>query len=196
MIAVGGSIPVAVATNVTTGDSGTSFAAVADGVVVIPAASYDYALDDRHYIGVEVSLLNSVTAEGSSGGAFGLFVNPRWEMGVTDHISVGVDLNLGYFTDGDTGVPFIGPSFGGRFYIPTGFGGFVVSQNISTAFITLALPGSVAYDFPIPLGETSKLHIFPEFRWDPTFIFVEVSDNAVGGIVSLFSAGLTLMFEI
>ena len=52
-------------------------------------------------------------------------------------------------------------------------------------------PGSIAYDIPIPLGGP-KLHIFPEFKWDPSFIIV----GEIKGFFALFSAGLAFMVEI
>mgnify|MGYP001796498076 FL=1 len=55
-----------------------------------------------------------------------------------------------------------------RLYFPTGFGGFVLSQQMGTGIATFYAPGSVAYDIPIVINERFTLHIFPEFRWDPT----------------------------
>jgi len=174
----------------------------AEEVFVIPGASYDYALGDRHYIGFDVSFLHPglSTAGGDSDG-FGVFVNPRWEYGLNETFSLTVDGNLGYIASGDGGAPFIAPTFGMRAYIPTGFGGAIISQQLGTAFITLALPGSLAYDLPIELGEDTVLHIFPEVRWDPTLVFVPVGavdDDASSSVIgfAFFSGGLSVMLEI
>lgn len=191
MVSVGGMIPFAAAGS---GDD-VSFSGVAEEVTVVPAAAYDIALnDERTYFGVEISLLNQVTStsETEDTSAFSLFVNPRFETPIAESWSFTVDGNLGYFSTGDSGIPFIEPSVGVRGYFGTGWGGFILSQQLSTAFITVALPGSVAYDIPIPLGETATLHIFPEVRWDPTVFFA----GDTSGVVSLFSGGGTLMFEL
>lgn len=84
------------------------------------------------------------------------------------------------------------PTVGLRAYLPTGFGGAVISQQIGTDFITLIMPGSLAYDLPIPIGATSKLHLFPEFRWDPTLVIL----GEYTGLFALFSGGLSFMVEL
>lgn len=192
MVAAGAMVPFAVAGGAS-GDGDSDFGAFsADNAIVIPAGSFDYALGDRHYIGVDVSLLSQAFAVDTDFDAFALFINPRWEYGVNENFSLTVDGNLAYLGSDDGGSPFLSPTFGVRAYIPTGFGGAVISQQVGTAFITLTLPGSLAYDVPIPVGEEAVLHIFPEVRWDPTLFFV----GDASGFIAFFSGGLSFMLEI
>lgn len=164
---------------------------------VIPSGSFDYALGDRHYIGVDLSIWSdALSSSDDLSGLLGVFVNPRWEYAVAENFSLTVDGNLGFLRiDEDSegaSLPFIAPTFGIRAYIPTGFGGPVISQQIGTAFVTVTLPGSLAYDVPIPVGEQATLHVFPEVRWDPTVLFI--GDGA--GVLALFSGGLSLMLAL
>lgn len=194
MISIGGVAPFAVAGSASTND--TDLAEVVDGLVLVPAGAFDYAIGDRNYLGVEVSLYNTFTTSSPTDStSFGLFVNPRWELGLSDNVSFTVDLNLGYFQtdsgDSVSSTPFFLPAIGTRIYLPTGFGGFVWSQQFTTAIITVATPGSLAYDIPIPMGGPT-LHLFPEFRYDPTFVVI----GDVAGVVAIFSGGLTVMLEL
>lgn len=198
LLAGGAMVPFAAAGGATVGDDSAFGSATADEVFVIPHASFDYALgsaesgNPRHYIGVDVSVWSQAFATGGDNfDALAVFVNPRWEYGVSDYFSLTVDGNLGVLTDDDTTLPFISPTFGVRAYVPTGWGGLVLSQQIGTAFITVTTPGSAAYDMPIPLGDAT-LHIFPEVRWDPTFFFV--GDDS--GVLAFFSGGLSFMLRI
>lgn len=195
MMAAGAMVPFAAVGGASVGDESDGFgSATLEEAFVIPAASFDYALGDRHYIGVDVSIWHQAFATGADFNALAVFVNPRWEYGLNENFSLTVDGNLGYLgsTDGDGSAPFISPTFGVRAYVPTGFGGAVISQQIGTAFITVTLPGSLAYDLPIPIGEQAILHVFPELRWDPTFFFV----GDASGVLALFSGGLSFMVEI
>lgn len=199
LISIGGLVPFAVAGAASGGDDGASFSNLSEGFVLVPAIAYDRALGEGHsYLGVEVSLLNQFTTTidtttETSGvtEAFGVFVNPRFETELHENWSFTIDGNIGYFTDGDTGIPWFAPAFGVRGYVPTGFGGLVFSQQIGTAFITVTLPGSLAYDIPIPVGDEVVLHVFPEVKWDPTFFFT----GPQSGAVALFSGGGTVMLE-
>ena len=188
-IAVGGLVVLgAVGTNFKA-EGDAAFTSVADDLVVVPAASYDYDFGPRNVFGLEVSLLSTLFSFDHDVAA--LIVNPRYEYGFNEYVSMTVDVNIGYLNDGDSGSVFFTPTMGVRGYVPTGFGGFVVSQQVGTSVFTLVAPGSLAYDVPIPLGETARLHLFPEVRWDPTFLLI--SDEA-GGIV-IFSGGFTVMLE-
>ena len=194
-IAVGGVVPFAAAGQAFDGEDDASFDSVADEALLIPAASYDFVFEGgRQTFGLEVALLTGdlSTARDSSSDLFGVFINPRFETPISDFVSFTIDLNLGYFTDGSDSTPWIVPTFGIRAYLPTGFGGFVLSQQLGTAVVTVATPGSLAYDIPIPLGDGARLHLFPEVKWDPTFAFI--GDGS--GVVALFSGGLSLMFEL
>jgi hypothetical protein len=200
LISAGALVPFAAVGGVNADDGDSSFAsATSDRVLVVPSVGYDYALNDRHYLGFDVSVWSSGLVLNSDAGdeLLAVFINPRWEYAATESLSLTVDGNLAYLRvdngDGDVGqTPFVSPTFGMRYYLDTGFGGLIFSQQVGTAFITLALPGSLAYDVPIPLGDTTVLHLFPEIRWDPTFFFV----GDVSGGVALFSGGMTFMLEI
>lgn len=181
---------------------GSFKAAAANQYVLIPGAAFDYYYDEGYSFGVSVDVFTSATLRKVSDAGvdfLAVFVNPRFEApldGPDRRLSLTIDLNLGYLrsnsSDAVLQAPYISPTIGLRAYLPTGFGGAVISQQIGTGFITLLLPGSVAYDLPIPIGATSRLHLFPEFRWDPTFLFT----GAGSGFVSLFSGGLSFMVEI
>lgn len=195
MISIGGVVPFAGIGKATNND--VAYANFAKNTVVVPAAAYDHAIGERHYLGVEVSVLNTLTqANPQLSDDLGIFINPRWEIGLSEHWSVGVDLNLGWFqteeSSGETrGVPFVNPAVAARGYLPTGFGGLVWTQQLSFAGFLLALPGSFAYDLPVPMGD-AVLHVFPELRYDPTLVFF---NEGSGGVV-LFSGGLTFMLEV
>lgn len=195
MIGGGVMVPFAAVGGGTVGGDSDFGSGTAEEAFVVPAGSFDYALGDRHYIGFDVSVWSGTFATADNFDALGVFVNPRWEYGLNENFSLTVDGNLGYVgTTGSesTGAPFLAPTFGIRAYLPTGFGGAVISQQFGTAFITVTLPGSAAYDLPIPLGEETVLHVFPEVRWDPTFLFA----GDASGVLAFFSGGLSLMLEI
>lgn len=191
MISFGAIVPFAAAGAASTDD--ISFSGVTEDFTLVPAGAFDYALGERNYFGVELSLLNQFTstADTGNGSTFGLFVNPRWELGLTENFSITIDGNLGYFQSEGNGLPFFAPNFGIRNYLPLGFGGFIWSQQIGPGGVVFGLPGSLAYDIPIPLG-SSVLHLFPEFRYDPNIILT----SAASGIVATFSGGLTVMLEL
>ncbi len=195
LISLGAMMPFAASVGVSGDGNNNTASSFAQAYFVIPSFAYDRNFGPRHSFGVEVSLLNSRLSSVSNNdtdGVYAVFINPRWEYGVAENFSLTVDGNLGYLSDGDSSLPYLHPTFGIRWYLPTGFGGVILSQQIGTALITFYLPGSVAYDIPIPLGETAKLHVFPEFRWDPTFVFVGVG----GAYFVTASGGVSFMLEI
>lgn len=195
MTSMGALVPFAVVGDATGDD--LDFSGLTDGLVLIPAAAYDYAASDREYFGVEVSVLNTFTTSSPAESTnFGVFVNPRWELGLTDQWSLGVDLNLGYLQneddDGDiAAIPFFSPAVGVRGYLPTGFGGLVWTQQLSIGGIVFGLPGSLAYDVPLDF-DGPTLHVFPEFRYDPT-VFITSEQS---GVLAMFSGGVTFMLEM
>ena len=191
-LTIGGLVPFAVVGAAFDGDDDTSFSGLADGFVLVPAAAYDYAFEPRQALGLGISLISTFVSEAGTSDSFGIFFNPRYETDLSDYLSFTVDGNVGYFSDGDDGAWFFTPTVGLRGYLPTGFGGFIISQQLGTGIITLTTPGSLAYDVPIPLGETSRLHLFPEIRWDPTFVFIDSGSGAI----ALFSAGISFMVEL
>lgn len=193
LVSAGATVPLAVAASTNLSED-SDVAATVEEALIIPAAAYDYSFGQHSMIGVEVSLLHSglTTANTSGDGAFGVFVNPRFEHGVAKNFSIGVDVNIGVLGVEDSSTVFFAPHFFVRGYVPIATGGIVLTQALSTAVITVSLPGSIAYDIAIPIGESSKMHIFPELRWDPTLFFI---GDTNGGLVTL-SGGLTLMFEI
>jgi hypothetical protein len=199
---VGGGVlvPVAIAGGFSTsGDDGFA-ATTSKKLAVIPGGSFDYSTGNGGLFGVEVSAFTpySFGSGEDSLNTLLLYINPRFEMPLNDPdrtLSLTVDLNLAYLRvwgDVKASVPFLAPTIGVRWYIPTGFGGPIISQQIGTGFVTVMAPGSLAYDVPIPLGTASKLHIFPEFKWDPTVFF----SGEGKAYVAFFSAGLSFMFEI
>ena len=190
-------VPFAAAGSAFANDDSVSVSGVSDETIIIPAGAVDYVFDsdERQTFGVEVHALSSALATVNVDGDqnfLGVFVNPRYEYGFSEYASLTIDGNFGYLTDGDNGAPFIAPTFGIRTYLPIGFGGFILSQQIGTAGITVTLPGSLAIDIPIPLGKNAAVHIFPEIRWDPTFLLI----SDASGVIALFSAGATIMFEL
>ncbi len=195
MISAGGLVPFAAAGATSfDNDALRDFSTIANQAMLIPAAAFDYAFGERTYFGAEVSVIAPSTflLGGDGGSSFtAVFVNPRFETSLSDNISFTIDGNIAWFTAEDSSAPLFAPAFGLRFYLPTGFGGLVWSQQLSTAFVTVALPGSLAYDIPIPIGN-STLHLFPELRYDPTFVILGDST----GVLALFSGGLTFMLEL
>jgi len=185
-------VPFAAAGSAFDSDDDASFSAIVDEAVIIPAGAYDYHWGERLSFGVEFAVLSDGFSTGDTDTSLtGIFVNPRFEYGLNKNLSLTVDGNLGFYSADDVDLPFFSPTVGLRGYLPTGFGGFIISQQLGTVGVLLALPGSLAYDIPIPLGKTARLHIFPEVRWDPTFVFT----GQGSGVIALFSAGGTLMFE-
>ena len=64
-----------------------------------------------------------------------VFVNPNLEIAIDDpdrRFAVTIDGNLGYVRI-DSGAPFFAPAFGLKFYQPTGFGGLMIAQRLSTS---------------------------------------------------------------
>lgn len=180
---------------------GSFQAATTKEYVLIPGAAFDYYYEEGYSFGVGVDLFTSATVTGRPDDLsfLAIFVNPRFEApldGPDRRLSLTIDLNLGFLRSesGDSRLqaPYFSPTIGLRAYLPTGLGGAVISQQIGTGIITVIMPGSIAYDFPIPIGASSKLHLFPEFRWDPTLV---ITGNG-SGFLALFSGGLSFMFEL
>lgn len=184
------------ATNTAASDADTSFAAFGEGAVFAPGFSFDRAFEDGSTWGIETSIFSSALSTENPDPDFTIVkINPRFEFALGDNklerdLSFTIDGNLGFWTGGGTFVPIFAPTVGLRYYLDTGYGGLVVAQNLGTAFITVSLPGSVSYD--IPIGD--RLHLFPEFRWDPTFFFASLGDT-VAGVAVFFSGGLSFMLE-
>jgi len=121
-----------------------------------------------------------------------VFINPRFEFSLGDDdanrsLALTIDGNLAYFSAGDANAFFLSPTFGVRWYLGIGSGGIVLSQAVGTGFVTLTLPGSLAFD--IALG---PLHIIPEVKWDPTLFFA----GDTGGVLIFFSGGASILVEI
>lgn len=157
----------------------------------IPVGSFDYAIGDGEYAGVDISY----TKFGA--GFFDLvLVNPRFEYpfgGKERNLSLTLDANF-MFASGnnenfDFSAPFMQPMIGIRYYADFGIFGLSVSQSIGTAIISFYAPGGISFDVPIPFGEDGPiLHLMPEFRWDPT-AFIAVAQFV------MFSAGGVVMLE-
>ena len=190
MVIGGGAIlPFAFAGKANAGEDSASFSAVTDGFSLIPVGSFDVGLTDSGTtIGTDVSYLAGL----GPSGAQGLFINPRFEASLIGdeldrYLSFTADLNLGWFNDGDGSLFYFSPTVGMRAYIPVYQGGFIVSQSIGTAFITVTLPGGIGYDIDL-----DWIHIVPEFHWDPSFFFI----GDFNGSFVIFSAGGSVLFEI
>jgi hypothetical protein len=190
-------VPIGGVVSTQNGNESTFVAGTSSRLNLIPAIAWDYALSSETTFGVEVATYTPLTLGSSSNADFlGVFVNPRFETALDSpgrHLAFTIDLNLGYIHAGNSSTPFFAPNVGLRLYLPTGFGGAIISQQLGTAIVSLALPGSIAYDVPIPLGG-ARFHFFPEFRWDPTFVFAGIGSSSVYFV--LFSAGLSFMLEI
>jgi hypothetical protein len=194
LIGGGAMVPFAAAGSASfSGSDGASFSGLADAFTIIPAVNYDVSTDEEGQLfGVELSLLKSFQT-GSS--AFGIFLNPRaeWPLDGPDRsLVITVDGNLGFFTDGNNGVPFFSPLVGLRYYGRIGNGGLVLTQQLGTLGFFVGFPGSVAYDIAIDLGPDSTLHLFPEVRWDANAFFI----SDASGIIATFSGGLSFMLEM
>ena len=195
LVSGGVMVPFAAAGSAFDGQDDVSFSGVAESVLIIPAGAFDYVFegDERSTFGVEVWAISGdlSTSGGNNSDYTGIFVNPRYEYRFSRYAGLTIDGNLGYVGANNTGVPFFSPTVGIRTYLPLGHGGLMLSQQLGTSGVTVTMPGSFAVDLPIPLGKTSAVHIMPEIRWDPTALLID--DSA--GIVVVFSAGGTLMFE-
>lgn len=178
------------------GGDDASFATFGQGAVFAPGFSFDRAFDDGSTWGIETSIFSSALGtESAVTDSTIIKVNPRFEFALGNDklkrdLSLTIDGNFGLWTGGDFTLPIFSPTFGLRYYLRTGYGGLVLAQNLGTAFITVSLPGSISYDLPI--GD--RLHLFPEFRWDPTFFFGNLGDT-VAGVAVFFSGGLSFMLE-
>lgn len=169
-----------------------------DEVAAIPFAAFDYALSNSTYFGVSGAYI------GINGQNVGVVVTPRLEIAMDEaqRLALAIELPLGVLEgDDDFGdsviQPYAAPRVGLRWGIPTGFGGVVFTQQISIAFISFGLPGSLAYDIPIPLGDSARLHIFPEFRWDPLVVLTSFdSDDSISGFIMPLSVGGSIMLEL
>ncbi len=157
----------------------------------VPVGSFDYAIGDGEYAGVDISY----TKFGA--GFFDLLVvNPRFEYpfgGKERNLSLTLDANLmfasGNNDDFNYSLPFMQPMIGVRYYLDLEYVGFVISQSVGTAIISFYAPGGISMDVPIPFGEDGPiLHIMPEFRWDPT-LFIAVARFV------MYSAGGAIMLE-
>lgn len=163
------------------------------GGVPIPLAGFDYALGERHYVGGGIAWLPRAPTLGLAGEENSALVfNPRWEHEVLPELSVTADLIWAQVlgSDNDDLYPSLLPRLsitgGARYYLAVGSGGFVLSQQLGLSLNSVVLPGSLAIDLPIPLGEETALHLFPEVRWD---VIVAGTSGA------LVSAGGTLMLD-
>ncbi|MCB9650495.1 MAG: hypothetical protein H6730_28485 [Deltaproteobacteria bacterium] len=159
----------------------------------IPIAAVDYALGDRHYVGLGVAVLPEFGFfEFSGKDPDAVVLNPRWELELAADLSVTADGMLVLGMDGgkDTAVSFSG---GLRYYVPAGPGGFILSQQFGFSFASVSLPGGVAYDIPISLGEGRAIHLFPELRWDPN-VGVESEDLTLTWIIA--SVGGSIMIDL
>lgn len=175
-----------------------SFATFGDGAVFAPGFSFDRAFDDGTTWGIETSIFSTAlsTEDTGVGASTIVKINPRFEFALGQNklerdLSLTLDANVGFWTGPDFTVPIFTPSIGLRYYIDVGQGGVILSQNLGTAFVTFSLPGSIAFD--VPLGE--RVHLFPEFRWDPTLFFASLGDT-VAGVAVFFSGGLSFMIEV
>lgn len=170
-------------------------ATTVDDVVAVPFFSFDQALSDSVYLGLSAAYI------GVNGENFGAVLTPRMEIAMDEaqRLALTLELPLGVLetdnADIDTQLqPYAAPRVGLRWAVPTGFGGFVFTQQASIAFVSFGFPGSVAYDVPIPLGERARLHLFPEFRWDP---FVLISDfEGASGFLMPLSVGASVMLQL
>ncbi|MEQ9500121.1 MAG: hypothetical protein RIT81_24815 [Deltaproteobacteria bacterium] len=158
---------------------------------LVPVGSFDWAIGDGEYAGVDISY----TKFGA--GYFDLVViNPRFEYpfgGKDRNFSLTFDANFMYANGNDEnfsfGAPFMQPMMGVRYYLDLHHIGFVISQSIGTSIISFYAPGGISIDVPIRFGDgLPTLHFMPEFRWDPT-IFVAVARFV------MFSAGGVVMLE-
>lgn len=155
----------------------------------IPYGSFDIALSDYTLLGASAWYVD-VNGQNQAG-----FVAPRLEFALDARLALTVEATFGALERDDGAInPWVSPAVGLRWAIPTGFGGFLLNQKVSTSFVTWGLTGSVAYDVPISLNEQFILHIFPELRWDPVIILEDIQ-NTSGALVPI-SAGLGVMVEI
>lgn len=84
------------------------------------------------------------------------------------------------------------PSAGVRYYRSFGdSGGLVLTQQFGSVFFATSLPGSVAWDIPL-VTDGVGLHLFPEVRWDPSYLSFDSEDFLAVVIVSV---GLSVMLE-
>jgi hypothetical protein len=206
----GALVPFAVAGHLDVSDDNESgfAAATTDVHLIVPAGSFAIAYNEGAYFGLELATWATalVVGDRSTGDddndSSGIFVNPFFEFPLGDDkaartVAFTIDAKLGLLSSRDTNgkrqyAPFIAPTAGVRWYLSTGpFGGFIFSQQIGTGVVTLTFPGSLAYDIPIPIG-AMRLHLFPEVRWDPTFLFL----GDLSGSLSFFSGGLSFMLEM
>jgi len=173
-----------------------SFATFGEGAVFAPGFSFDRAFDDGSTWGVETSIFSTALSTDDEGVDSTIVkINPRFEFALGENklerdLAIAIDGNFGFWTGEGFTVPIFSPSVGLRYYLDLGSGGFIFAQNFGTAFVTFSLPGSVSYD--IAIGD--RVHIFPEFRWDPTFFFASLGDT-VSGVAVFFSGGLSFMIE-
>ena len=202
LVSGGAFVPLAHASHSDVNNTAISTADKRREVFVIPHAGVMQAFGQGGYAGVDLALWTSAFSTGDYGGGdvLAIFVNPYLEFpfGASQrHLALTFDGGLGLLrtrtASGNrktTSIPFFSPTLGIRGYLPTGFGGIVLSQQIGSGLITAAAPGSIAYDLPIPIA-ASTLHIFPELRWDPTWI------NDAPATLSwiILSGGLTFALE-
>jgi hypothetical protein len=202
-VAIGGGllVPFALAGGAaTTFGDGADFETFDD--LWVGVGSFDYGIGDGRTAGGMVAVL--LPPEGTRGA--GVVVTPRVELPIARSEQTGqrwasfvAEVALGYVDlvadDGTffANVPILNPTGGVRLYVPFGrFGGAVITQQSAIPGASLALPGSAALDLPIPLGRTARLHLMPEFRWDPVFLFAAGEEAGVG-TVAAFSAGGSAM---
>ena len=121
-------------------------------------------------------------------------VTPRWEYRASDNIGLSTSATIGRApgpNDIRHPVFTFWPAFGVHGYFPTGWGGFVVTKELTSTFVLTRGSLSVAYDCVLPLREPAKLHFFPEVRLD---YMLGLSDSPSGFMA--LSPGLSVLVEL
>lgn len=152
--------------------------------VVVPTASFDTWINEKDLGGFEVGAAHL----GNDNRLIN--VNGRYERRLENYLALTADIGFSATFGGPRGRQlYLHPRIGLRGYLPTGWGGLVLSQQLGGSPTSINFSGSVAFDAPIPLSEQVTLHIFPELRWDPTFLF----GDARGERLVFVSGGLSFL---
>ncbi len=152
--------------------------------VVVPTASFDTWINEKDLGGFEIGAAHL----GQDNRLVN--INGRYERRLEDYLALTADIGFSATFGGSSDRQlYLHPRIGLRGYLPTGWGGLVLTQQLGLSPTSVNSPGSVAFDAPIPLAEKVTLHVLPELRWDPNFFFWSSS----GKRLVFVSAGLSFL---
>lgn len=170
--------------------------AASRGPSVVPFTSYDVMVQPEISCGLGVAVWDAALMPDYARRLRLVSLAPRFEYR-RGWLATSFDSHFSFIeTIRDDGTidrePLFAASVGLRGYLEAGLGGLVLTQQFGLGGPVVFVPGSVAYDLPIPIDAQRKLHVFPELRWDVTI----VAGGTDAALVTFLSAGLSVGLEL